>query len=75
MLASIAHTSLAIQCFSKEPPTEPAAERSHLVRLHVQLRILRQDQPDFMPLFSQCAGRFEIFAKSNSINMLNLPSI
>jgi hypothetical protein len=30
MLATIAHTSLAIQCFSKEPPSERAAEHSHL---------------------------------------------
>jgi len=30
MLATIAHTSLAIQCSSKEPPTERATQRSHL---------------------------------------------
>jgi len=27
-----------------------------LVRLHVRLYILRWDQPNFMPLFSQCAA-------------------
>ena len=30
MLATIAHTSLAIQCSSKGPPTEPATQRGHL---------------------------------------------
>ena len=30
MLTTIAHTSLVIQCSSKEPPAERAIQRSHL---------------------------------------------